>query len=315
MRGTVQRKSLQRGWRVDRQTIELFQELARTGSIRQTADTVGMSPTAVTRQLDKLERTFGSPLVERTPRGVRLTAAGELLAARSRDIGRELALTRQMIDDLKGLRRGHVSIHVNGAAISSILGPALSEFAMLHPGISVEVTVTSAQGALDAAATGRTDLIVTMFAPPDTRIVIRHRRPVMHEPIMAPDHPLAASQIVTLPQIAGARLALPDRGFGVRRAFDQRMRAQGLDGFEAAFTTSSMELQKELARRGSAVLILPRMAVAREIADGSLVARPFEPRARIETLLELGHSIAHHQSLAARRLLDFLETFLQRPAA
>ncbi|MBU2957708.1 LysR family transcriptional regulator [Paracoccus sp. 1_MG-2023] len=296
---------------MDRQAIELFQELARTGSIRQTAEAVGVSPTAVTRQLDKLERNFGSPLVERTPRGVRLTAAGEMLAAKSRDIARELTLTHQMIDDLKGLRRGHASIHVNGAAISSILGPALSEFALLYPGISVEVSVTSAQGALDAVAMGATDLAVTMFAPADSRILTRYRGPVRHEPVMAPDHPLAAREAIGIAQMAEHRLALPDRGFGVRRAFDRLMRAQGIDRFEPAFTTSSMELQKDLARRGAAVLILPRMAVRHDLDAGTLIARPFEPRARIETLLELGHSVAHHQSMAARRLIDFLEAFLR----
>ncbi|SFJ68719.1 LysR family transcriptional regulator [Celeribacter neptunius] len=297
---------------MDLATIELIQELARSGSIRQTAELSGMSPTAVTRQLDKLEHAFGTPLVERTPRGVRLTAAGEVVVARSHNVARELSMTRQMIDELKGLRRGHVSVHVNGAAISSILAPAISEFSGLHPQISIEVVVSSAQAALDAVATGQTDLAVTMFAPVDARVVIRFRMPVRHEPILSPEHPLAAREELSISDLVGCRLALPNRSFGVRRQFDARLRAQGYEPSEAAFTTSSLELQKDLARRGSAVLILPQMTVQREIDNGDLVMRPFTPQSRIETLLDLSHSLTRHQSFAARQLLEFLERFLDR---
>ncbi|WP_273688621.1 LysR family transcriptional regulator [Ketogulonicigenium vulgare] len=297
---------------MDIDAIDLFNELARSGSIRQTAEVMGMSPTAVVRQIDKLEHEFGATLLERTPRGVRLTAAGEVLVAGSREISRELRVMQQRIDDLKGLRRGNVSVHVNGAALSSILAPALYEFSHKYPTISVEVSVTSAQGALDAVAGGVTDLAMTMFAPIDRRIVNRFKMAVRHEPIMAPDHPLAVRDVIGIDDIMGHRLALPDRNFGVRRAFDARLRAHGIDARETGFTTSSLELQKELAMRGAAVLILPQMAVQREIDDGRLVARPFQPKDRIETLLELSHSVSRHQSLAARRLLEFIEAFLRR---
>ncbi|WP_372803015.1 helix-turn-helix domain-containing protein, partial [Paracoccus seriniphilus] len=63
------------------EAIDIFNELVRSGSIRQAAEGLNTSPTAVVRQLDKLEHSFGTPLVERTPRGIRLTAAGEVLAA------------------------------------------------------------------------------------------------------------------------------------------------------------------------------------------------------------------------------------------
>lgn len=297
---------------MDAETIELFHELARSGSIRQTAEVVGVSPTAVVRQLDRLEHEFGTTLLERTPRGVRLTAAGELLVAGSREIARELKSMRQRIDDLKGLRRGTVSVHVNGAAISSILAPALSEFSQLHPRIGIEVSVTSAQGALDAAAGGLTDLAVTMFAPVDNRIVTRFKMPVRHEPIMATDHPLASLDKISISDLIGHKLAIPDRNFGVRRALDARIRAAGFDPIDAAFTTSSLEMQKELAMRGSAILILPQMTVQRELDAGLLVLRPFDAKAKIETLLELSHSVARHQSYAARRLLEFVEGFLRR---
>lgn len=294
------------------EAIEIFNELIRCGSIRQAADVLSISPTAVVRQLDKLEHSFGSPLVERNPRGIRLTAAGEVLAASTRKVARELKTAQQLIDDYKGLRRGHVSIHTNGAAASAILAPVLSEFSQAHPAITIEVDTSSAQAALDAVANGSSQFSVTMFAPKDPRVEILFRAPVAHEPIMAPDHPLAQQTEITLKNLIAHPLALPNRSFGVRRAFDARLQSLGLHLEESAFTTPSLEMQLELAARGSAVLILPRMTVARLINEGRLVSRPFKREEAITSFLEVSHAIAQPQSIASKKLRDFLVAFLTR---
>ncbi|HWL57297.1 MAG TPA: LysR family transcriptional regulator [Paracoccus sp. (in: a-proteobacteria)] len=295
---------------MDLNSIATFNELVRSGSIRQAAEGLNTSPTAVVRQLDKLEHAFGTALVERSPRGIRLTAAGEVLAERARLVAREMATARRAIDDLRGLKRGSVSLHVPGVAASSMLAPALAGFSSRYPHIQIEVTVTSAAAAIEAAATGASEIAVAMFTPPDPRIEVLLRVPMRHDPVMAPGHPLAALDEVSLEDLLHHPLALPDRAFGVRRALDARIRARGLAAPEVAFTTASLELQKELACRGAAVMILPRQTVAREIGTGFLTQRPFCARDRIETYLELCRPVAHHQSRAARELSDFLVEYL-----
>ncbi|MDS9467719.1 LysR family transcriptional regulator [Paracoccus sp. MBLB3053] len=297
---------------MDLLSIATFNELVRAGSIRQAAETLNTSPTSVSRQLDKLEHAFGAVLVERGPRGIRLTSAGEVLAERAQKISRELLVARRLIDDLRGLKRGTVSLHVPGVAASSMLAPALAEFSRLHPHIQIEVTVTSATAALEAAATGASEIAVTMFTPPDPRIEVLLRLPMRHEPVMAPQHPLAALTEVTLEQLLQHPVAIPDRTYGVRRAFDARLQAAGLEPPHFAFVSASLELQKELACRGSAVMILPRQTVAREIEGGFLTLRRFCARDRIETHLELCRPLAHHQSAAASLLTDFLVDHLRR---
>lgn len=294
------------------EAIDIFNELIRAGSIRQAAESLNISPTAVVRQLDKLEHSFGSVLVERNPRGIRLTAAGEVLATSTYKVARELKTAQQLIDDFKGLRRGRVSIHTNGAAASAILAPVLSEFAQAHPAIFIEVEFSSAQGALDAVANGTSQFALTMFAPKDARVEVLFRAPVRHEPVMSPDHPLAAQDEISMDALIAHPLALPNRSFGVRRAFDARLHALGLRLDESAFTTPSLEMQLELAARGSAVLILPRMTVAPMIKAKRLVARPFRPADQIKSMLELSHAIAQPQSMASRKLRDFLVAFLGR---
>ena len=58
--------------------LKYFDETARAGSIRQAAERLHVAPSAVNRRIKDLEAELGVPLFERLPRGMRLTAAGEL---------------------------------------------------------------------------------------------------------------------------------------------------------------------------------------------------------------------------------------------
>jgi DNA-binding transcriptional LysR family regulator len=289
--------------------ITYFNELVRSRSIRQAAEALGVSPTAISRQLENLEHYFGATLVIRGARGIILTAAGEALATRSKSMMRDLESARQVIDDLRGLKRGNVSIHFNGAAINAILAPALAEFYKLYPAVSIEVTVSSAQEAINAVINGSTDMAVTMFSPPDQLVDVRFKLHVYHEVVMSPDHPLAQFKEISLDAIRAYPIAMPDCSFGIRRAFDQHQRNEGFEPIEAAFTTSSLELQKELARHQAAVIILPAMSVAREIKSKELVVRPFMKQCEIATDLQLGRARTTAPSFAAVKLADFLEDF------
>ncbi len=168
-----------------------FNELARHGSMRRAAEKLGIAPTAISRQIENLEYHFGAPLVERDPTGIRLTAAGELLAARSARSLRELDHVRTLIDDLKGLRAGRVTVYASGAAASGLLVPALAEFSASYPDVRFEVVVASVGRSMQALADGEADLAVTLFTPLRTETVVRGRVAIEHAAVMAPGHPLA----------------------------------------------------------------------------------------------------------------------------
>ena len=293
------------------EALVYFNELVRSRSMRQAAEALGVSPMAVSRQLENLEAYFNAKLIERGARGISLTPAGALLAKRAEAVMRDLDNARQVIDDLRGLNAGHVSVHVNGAVINAIIAPALAEFYALYPAISIAVTVTSAEVALNAVTAGETDIAVTMFSPSNARIETLFSLSVRHDPVIAPDHPLAGAPEITLEAIRRHAIAMPDRAFSIRRDFDDRQRAAGFIPVDIAFTTSSLELQKELARRGTAVLILPAMTVTRELTDGHLVCRPFAKGAEIASDMRLVRAEGTTPTFAARKLAEFLEAFLR----
>ena len=90
--------------------LRYFRETVRCGSMRQAAEHLHVAASAINRQILKLEDQMECKLFERLAEGVRLTAAGEVLYRYVLRLERDLDRAMSEIDDLRGLRRGHVSI-------------------------------------------------------------------------------------------------------------------------------------------------------------------------------------------------------------
>ncbi|NTG50058.1 LysR family transcriptional regulator [Agrobacterium rhizogenes] len=291
-----------------------FDELVRTNSMRQAAENLNVAPTAISRQIENLEYHFGTPLVERSARGVKLTAAGELLAVRAGRTLRELDHVHQLIEDLKGLQRGRVSVYASGATVANLLAPALAEFSLRYPKLRFEVTITSARSAIEAVNSAEADIAVTLFAPPLSGTKVRLRSEITYDVIAAASHPLATRKEVSLAELAAHSLAVPDRSFGARQAFDALFEREGLT-LDPVFESSSLEMQKELVLRGAAITMLPALTVQREIQAGQLVALPVAGGKGIRTPIDLCVAPDRQLSFAAGKLLDFIERFMREQVA
>lgn len=287
-----------------------FDELVRTNSMRQAAENLNVAPTAISRQIENLEDHFGAPLVERSARGVKLTVAGELLAARAGRTLRELDHVQQLIEDLKGLERGHVSIYANGATVTNLLAPALAEFSLKYPKLRFTVTIASARQAVDAVSSAEADIAVTLFAPAISGNKVRLRSEIAYDLIVTPHHPAAAYDEIPLRKLVDYPLALPDHSFGFRQAFDALIAKEGLS-LDPVFVTSSMEMLKELVLGGAAVTLLPALTVRREIEAGQLSTIPLAGKKGIRTHVDLCVAPDRQLSFAATKLIDFLEMFMR----
>ncbi len=290
-----------------------FDELVRTNSMRAAAENLGVAPTAVSRQIESLEEHFGTPLVERNNRGIRLTAAGELLAASAGKTLREMQHVQQLIGDMQGLQHGKVSIHANGATVANLLAPVLAEFSLKYPKLRFEVVITSAREAVEALASAKADVVVALFAPTMPGLKVRMRSDVTYDVILSADHPAAVAKEISLEELARMPLALPDRSFSAGQAFEDVFASVGLK-LDPVFVTGAVEMLKELVLRRAAVTLLPALSVKREIEAGQMVAVPVAGGKAVKTPMDLCVAPDRQLSFAAATLVDFIETFMRGAA-
>lgn len=288
--------------------LEVFVELARADSIRQAAQRLNLAPTAVTRHIDQLEYYFRAKLIDRTPGGIVLTEAGRLLAQRAQGLMTEAEATRTLIDDLRGLQRGQATIRAAGAVVTGLLAPVLCDLHAHYPGLRFRIDVASARDVFSAVANGLADLGVTIF-PPEAdshgRVLVCHSSLVSHAVIVSPSHAFAQLASISMKMLCTQPLAIPDAAFGVRQKLERIARAAGLR-LDPVFVTGSLDLQKELAMRGAAALVLPPLCCAREIASGLLVAVPLAGDSAIATSLDVCRAPDRTLTFAAQALLGAL---------
>ena len=124
----------------DWESVRTFLELARCGSIRSAADRMGLSPNALRRKIDDLERTLGTVLVTRHVDGIRPTPEGaEILLAAKRMEEAAFGLMRARNNAVPAAMSGEVRIAVTEAFGTFWLGPRLVEFQRAYPQLAVDL--------------------------------------------------------------------------------------------------------------------------------------------------------------------------------
>jgi DNA-binding transcriptional LysR family regulator len=251
--------------------LRYFLEIARCQSIRQAAEELNIAASALSRHVSNLEYEFGVALFERHARGLRLTAAGEVFAAGARQTLRQIERIRSDIDDLRDLRRGHVTIYAVEGVVADFLLPVLAEFSKTYPQITYDVVVTGTQDVIDALIEDRGDIGIAFNPQPNGDIDVAYEAKHPVYVVVAKGHPLASRSALTIKEFSSQPLGLPDRSFGIRRLLDQTAAQQGIS-LKPSLTINSIEMAKAYARSGMGLTVLPAFAVVRECAAGELVA-------------------------------------------
>lgn len=250
-----------------------FDEVVRSGSIRRASERLNISPSAIDRHILLMEENLGVQLFERLPQGLRLTAAGEVLITHVRRWRRDLKAARSQIDDLRGLRRGEVSIAlVEGCA--EFLARALIGFRKEYPGVEHVIHVAGAQSVIDLIGEGRAELGLT-FNPPSAPTV-RVERTIVYQmgAVVPPGHPLAGRAEVGFAECADHGLIIPDETISLRAVLDS-VWARSIGGHvRGSITANSIGLLKALVRMGAGVGMLTPIDVDGELEAGELVYIP-----------------------------------------
>ena len=112
-------------------------EVARTGSIRKAASHLNVAASAISRQILALEAQLGTPIFQRLPKKLILTAAGEVLIGHVRQTLKELTRAQAKIEELKGLRRGEITVALMSGLASNLVPGTVKEFRLTNPRVKL----------------------------------------------------------------------------------------------------------------------------------------------------------------------------------
>ncbi|SLN68190.1 LysR substrate-binding domain-containing protein [Roseisalinus antarcticus] len=289
--------------------LRYFEALARHGHFGRAAEASAISQPALSMQIRELEETLGTPLFERGPRQVRLTAFGEDFAQRVRQI-----LTS--VDELGDLARasrdrlvGRLRIGIIPTVAPYLLPTILGQLAHSHAGLDLHVRETMTQKLIAELSAGRLDAAIVALPVSEAsfaEVALFEESFVLVRPAADADKPVpGAAALRTL------RLLLLEEGHCFRdqalsfcNAASARPR-ELLDG-------SSLTTLVQMVGAGMGVTLIPEMAVPIETRSADVAVAQFEAPPRPSRTIGM---IWRKASPLAAQLLPISEVVRQSAGA
>lgn len=153
---------------MDWDKLRVFHVVAAAGSFTRAGETLGLSQSALSRQIGALEESLGVQLFHRHARGLLLTEQGELLESAARAIFAQLSMVEGRLTDARSLPEGTLRITIAGFLGSTWLAPKLALFnerypdiqlAILHDDRIYDLNMREADAAIRLYETEQSDLV------------------------------------------------------------------------------------------------------------------------------------------------------------
>jgi DNA-binding transcriptional LysR family regulator len=256
--------------RIDDLRISLA--LGKTANLHRAAEALGLTPSALSKALARMEEIAGTALFERTPRGVIPTSAGEALIAHASKIVRSVDDLQNELEDRRLARMGTVRLGVVPNLIPSVLSPVLARFLDIRPMANFSIDTGSTTQLLARLRDGELDLILAARQAVDERQIAQlPLPPVRLEMVASASHPRLA-RLRTLADLTGERWLLQPRSTYLRQLLDQRFASAGLPAPEITVQVAASPMVFTSLIRHSALLSILPSALLRQAEGTGLVA-------------------------------------------
>lgn len=305
-------------------SLTYFLEVARTGSVSEAAQTLNVAPSAISRQIAKLESGIGVPLFVRHPRGMTVTDAGSRLLAHAR---RSEAESAALVDELRtgrGADVRNVTVACSEGFARRVVPGAMAAFRREHPDVAFRLDIVPRQEATRRVAEGIADVAATYTMGPQHDVRVECALVIPVAAIVPLGHELAGREHVTLEELCAYPLALGSTGTSQRELFDIGVQLEGLTA-RPALVCDALAPQYEFVRSGGGIALVGDLGDLGDpdegegaSTDGVTYVRVDHPvfrqrEAQIQTML--GRRLPWAATQFTELLVSMLPSRPQQPAA
>jgi DNA-binding transcriptional LysR family regulator len=249
--------------------LAVFDAVAQEKNVTRAGERLLISQPAVSKQLRLLEKSLGAKLVDRESKGVRLTAAGELLAGYSRRLFAVADEAEQALAELHGLRRGRLTVGASTTIANYYLPERLAEYHSLYPQIDLGVEVANTHDIQQALVEHRVDIALTEgfvhWPGLDARVFLVDEL----VPIAPAGHPVAKKR-VTVEKFCEQSLLIREVGSGTREVIEKALAERGIE-VRPLMTLGNTEAIKRSVAAGVGVAFVSILSIQHELQAGRLV--------------------------------------------
>jgi len=255
----------------------LFRAVAEARGFSRAAENVHVSQPAISMQVGELEAQLGLTLFHRLPRGVKLTAAGQLLLDYARRLGALADEAERAMAEVKGLCRGRLAIGASTTIGVYLLPNLLGDYRRRYPDIDLQFDISNTEDIENRLVDGTLDAGLTEGLPPkrdelESAVFLRDEL----VPIGRLDHPRlkTSSEPFTLRQLCAEPMIMREPGSGTREVIENALAKRGQKLQRIPMVLGSTEAIKRAVAAGLGVAIVSHLTIQTELASGQLAILP-----------------------------------------
>jgi LysR family hydrogen peroxide-inducible transcriptional activator len=286
------------------QQLRYFLSVAREKNFTRAAEELGVSQSALSRSIQKLEALVGQPLFDRNPREVTLTDVGELLVGRAPQI---LTLVEDTFAEMsESTTGGRVRLAVIPTIAPFLLPSVLSHFAEAHPQVSVVVQEDTTQNILKLCSRGEIDLAI--LALPLTAKYLEIE-PLFEEElvlVLPNGHRLEKKKRIHLSDVQEFPFIMLDQAHCLSDNIASFCRRESIQPISIE-RTSQLATVQELVSLEHGISMVPKMAQELDQSDRR-VYRSFSGEKPKRTIVMLSNPY-RYQSRWVKELMEHLRKF------
>jgi DNA-binding transcriptional LysR family regulator len=265
---------------MDQRQLERFVDVAASGSLSRSARRLSTSQPALSKSLRLLEEQLGVRLLERGPRGVRLTKFGNAFYVRASSIISELRRAGEDIENLKGLMTGHVSLGVTPGPgiLDQVIPRAVVRVADKKPSVRFRIRSGTLAELLVDLHRGDLDLLFTVLDE-RTRGPDLHTQQLFEDQfalVVRVDHPVLSQRTIHLDDLMRFRWVLLEDALSLWDSVLELATRQNIRMKHAPIESNSVVFVREVVSTTEFIGILPSYAAELGTASGNLRYIPIE---------------------------------------
>lgn len=283
-------------------SLKIFCDTVTLRSFSKAADENGVSQSNASQVVHSLEERLGVELIDRSTRPFRVTLAGEKYFDGCRYIVRRYDELEREVRALHGKAKARLTVGAIYSVGLADMTHFLDEFRETNPEADVRVEYWRPERVHDAVEGEEVDLGIVSYPQKTRRLAFE---PWRDEPLVlvcSPEHELASAGTVDLGVLVGRPFVALEGGLPIRDKLDRLLSKNKIE-VEIVHEFDNIETIKRSVETGAGVSMLPAPTVAREVADGKLVAAPFSDPSIVRPM-----GILHRRD---RSLSDVAQAFIK----
>jgi len=291
--------------------LRYVDQVARSGSIQRAARELHVAASAINRQILQLEGELGTPLFERLARGMRPTVAGDAVVTLARRWRQDEQRVAAEIRRYQGVHQGQVRLLAMDSHATSFLPLLVEQLAESHPLVSLSIELATPADAEAALMAGKAELAAIFNLAPRRELLVLWKSELPLGCVVAPTHPLAARDTVSLQEAAAYPIALQSKALAIRHYLEAQY-SWLFSGTRKHLETNSLQLAKQLAMGGRYVVFTSELDAAPELNQGTLRFIPVRDKGAEPQTISVAIDAAKAPGPIVKLVADRLEASVRR---